>query len=436
MKVAVIGLGKIGLPLAAHFARKGCQVIGADLSPSTVESVNEGLEPFPGEQGLASVLSGTVKSGHLMATTDTTIAVSMSAVVVVAVPLFVDSQANPDFSVLDSATRQIGKGIHQGILISFETTLPVGTTRDRLVPILEEESSLVAGRDFFVVFSPERVLTGRVFSDLKRYPKLVGGVDPISEAKGVDFYNSVLDFDERLDLSKPNGVWPMGSSEAAEFAKLAETTYRDVNIALANQFALHAESSGVDIYRVIEACNSQVFSHIHQPGVAVGGHCIPIYPHLYLHGDPKATVVAASRLANKKMPIHVIDKLESSIGGVRNRKIAILGLTYRAGVKESAFSGAWDLVDEIKSRGGNPVVHDPMYSRKEIEDRGLEYHQIGQPCDAVIIQADHTQYNKLKLADFPDAQFLVDGRNSTSDDFRKEIPHYVIGIGSRSDSRI
>ncbi len=433
IKVAVIGLGKIGLPLAAQYAKKNCYVIGADLNPRTVETVNEGQAPFPGEFGLDLILKEIVKSGNLRATTKTIEAVSESDAVVVAVPLFVDKQANPDFSALDAATESIGAGLKPGTLVAFETTLPVGTTRNRLVPILERTSSMVAGKDFFVVFSPERVLTGRVFSDLRRYPKLVGGVDKESESIGIEFYKNVLDFDERLDLSKPNGVWGLGSSEAAELAKLAETTYRDVNIALANQFAIHAESIGVDVYRVIDACNSQVFSHIHQPGIAVGGHCIPIYPHLYLHGDPGATVVSASRHANKKMPIHVIEKIEKAIGGVKQKKIAILGLAYRPGVKEHAFSGAWDLLNEIRRRGGEPLVHDPMYSRKEIEDLQLTYYELGGLCDAVVIQTDHSDYKSLSRSDIPNAEFLVDGRNCTSKTIRDSIPHYVLGIGAQSD---
>src|SRR4029453_16440152 len=134
----------------------------------------------------------------------------------------------------------------------------------------------------FVVFSPERVSTGHVFADLRRYPKLVGGGDEASTERGVAFYGSVLDFDERPDLARGNGVWDLGSAEEAEFTKLVETTYRDVNIPLANQFARGAAAVGVDVYRAIQAANSQPFSHIHMPGIAVGGHCIPVYPHFYL----------------------------------------------------------------------------------------------------------------------------------------------------------
>ena len=204
----------------------------------------------------------------------------------VVVPLFVDADGVPDFGWMDAATRSIASGLRPGTLVSYETTLPVGTTRDRWAPVLQEGSGLTPGRDFALVFSPERVLTGRVFADLRRYPKLVGGIDEESARRGVVFYESVLDFDVRDDLPRANGVWDMGSSEAAELAKLAETTYRDVNIGLANQFARYAQTLDVDIATVIEACNTQPYSHIHQPGIAVGGHCIPIYPRIYLWNDP------------------------------------------------------------------------------------------------------------------------------------------------------
>ena len=142
------------------------------------------------------------------------------------------SEGVPDFGWMDAATRDVARGLQPGTLVSYETTLPVGTTRNRFRAMLEEGSGLVCGQDFFLVFSPERVFTGRVFADLRKYPKLVGGVDEASASRGVDFYAQVLDFDERPDLDRPNGVWDLGSAEASELAKLAETTYRDVNIGL------------------------------------------------------------------------------------------------------------------------------------------------------------------------------------------------------------
>ena len=225
-------------------------------------------------------------AGLLTATTDTAAAVAESDAVVIVVPLFVDAEGVPDFAAMDSATTETARGLKPGTLVSYETTLPVGTTRERFLPALEAGSGLRCGDDFYLVFSPERVFTGRVFADLRRYPKLVGGVDEASAERGVRFYEEVLEFDDRPDLTRPNGVWDMGSAEGAEFAKLAETTYRDVNIGLANQFARFADSRGIDVQAVIDASNSQPFSHIHRPGVAVGGHCIPIYPRFYLWNRP------------------------------------------------------------------------------------------------------------------------------------------------------
>ena len=276
MKITVVAMGKIGLPLAVQFARKGHTVIGADVNETTVAQVNDGIEPFPGEAHLSQYLAEVVQAGSLTATTDTTSAVAQSEAVVVVVPLFVDAEGVPDFGWMDAATKAIGQGLKAGTLVSYETTLPVGTTRTRFAPMLEEISGLKAGVDFHLVFSPERVFTGRVFADLRKYPKLVGGIDQASGARGVKFYEDVLDFDDRPDLAQANGVWDLGSSEASELAKLAETTYRDVNIALANQFALFSETHGIDVQKVIDASNSQPFSHIHRPGIAVGGHCIPI----------------------------------------------------------------------------------------------------------------------------------------------------------------
>ena len=299
MRVSVVALGKIGLPLAVQFAAKGHQVVGVDINPKTVEQVNAGQEPFPGEAHLAELLAETVADGRLRATTDYADAVPGSDAVVLVVPLFVDeTTGEPEFGWMESATRSLAEHLSPGTLVSYETTLPVGTTRNRWKPLLEEGSGLTEGQDFHLVFSPERVLTGRVFADLRKYPKLVGGLSEEGAKRAIAFYEAVLDFDERPDLERGNGVWDLGSAEAAELAKLAETTYRDVNIGLANQFARFAGQNGIDVHQVIEASNSQPYSHIHRPGIAVGGHCIPVYPRLYLWTDPEATVVRAAREAN------------------------------------------------------------------------------------------------------------------------------------------
>lgn len=410
MKIAVVALGKIGLPLAVQFASKGHTVIGVDVNPDAVALVNAGVVPFPGEADLDERLSAAVAAGALRATQDYSEAIPSADAVVVVVPLFVDSDARPDFAWMDAATRSLAENLTPGTLVSYETTLPVGTTRARWKPMLEEISGLVEGRDFDVVFSPERVLTGRVFADLRKYPKLVGGLSAEGGTRAVQFYREVLDFDERPDLARANGVWDLGSAEAAELAKLAETTYRDVNIGLANQFARFAETAGIDIYGVIEASNSQPFSHIHRPGIAVGGHCIPVYPRLYLWNDPDATIVAAARSANAAMPDHAVTMLEGALGELEGLHVVVLGAAYRGGVKETAFSGVFPLVDGLRARGAKVSVHDPLYTASELERLGFQPHALGTAVDAAIVQTDHAEYRDLAPAAFPGIRALIDGR--------------------------
>ena len=346
------------------------------------------------------------------------------------VPLVVDDESRPDFRVMDAATRSMAAHLTAGTLVSYETTLPVGTTRGRYKPLIEEVSGLIEGRDFDVVFSPERVLTGRVFADLARYPKLVGGLSESGEARGVRFYEAVLSFDERDDLPRSNGVWPMGGSEAAEMAKLAETTYRDVNIGLANQFARYADTVGIDVARVIEACNSQPYSHIHRPGIAVGGHCIPVYPRLYLAGDPGATVVSAARAANAGMPAYAVSRAAALLGSLEGLRVVVLGAAYRGGVKETAFSGVFGVTCALREAGAQVSVHDPLYSDEELAAFGWDAYHLGEPVDVAIVQADHAAYRDLAPADLPGVRLLVDGRAITSPEAWAGTPRITIGGGS------
>ena len=426
MKICVVALGKIGLPLAVQFAAKGHTVVGADISERVVRTVNAGEVPFPGETDLDVKLKQAVTAGLLTATTDTASAVADADAVVIVVPLFVDADGVPDFGWMDDATRAVAAGLRPGTLVSYETTLPVGTTRNRWAPMLAEGSGLNAGEDFFLVFSPERVLTGRVFADLRRYPKLVGGIDAASAERGVQFYEAVLDFDDRPDLKRPNGVWDLGSAEASELAKLAETTYRDVNIGLANQFARFADTAGIDVMAVIEACNTQPYSHIHSPGIAVGGHCIPIYPRMYLWNDPSATVVRSAREANAAMPAYAVDLLAAAVGDLAGRSVLVLGAAYRGGVKETAFSGVFPTVTELQRRGATAYVSDPMYTAEELVAHGLPAYA-GEPVTAAVVQADHAEYRTLSASDLPGVEVLVDGRRVTDPARWTGVRRIVIG---------
>ena len=430
MRIAVVALGKIGLPLAVQYAEKGHEVIGVDVNPKTVEAVNAGREPFPGEAHLADKLERLVPAGALRATTDYAEAIPEADAVVLVVPLFVNDETwEPDFALMDAATRSLAENLTPSTLISYETTLPVGTTRNRWKPLIEEISGLKEGNDFHLVFSPERVLTGRVFADLRRYPKLVGGLDEAGTQAGVDFYEQVLDFDERPDLPRPNGVWDMGTAEAAEMAKLAETTYRDVNIGLANQFAVYADKAGFDIEKVIDACNSQPYSHIHRPGIAVGGHCIPVYPRLYLSTDPDASVVRTARTFNATMPDYVVGRAEEILGDLTGLRVVVLGASYRGKVKETAFSGVFPTVDALRAKGAEVLVQDPMYTDEELAGFGWTPYHLGEAVDLAIVQADHPEYRELTPAQLPGVRLLLDGRRATDPALWAGTPRLVIGGG-------
>ncbi|MDP9831821.1 nucleotide sugar dehydrogenase [Trueperella abortisuis] len=428
MRIAVVAMGKIGLPLAVQFADMGHEVIGVDVNEETVRLINEATEPFPGEAHLQEKLTELVPAGKIRATTNYAEAIPDADAVVLVVPLFVnDATWEPDFGWMDAATKSLAEHLTPNTLISYETTLPVGTTRGRWKPMIEEISGLKEGQDFHLVFSPERVLTGRVFADLRRYPKLVGGLSEAGTKKAIEFYESVLTFDERPDLPRENGVWDMGSAEAAEMAKLAETTYRDVNIGLANQFAVYADSAGIDVQRVIDACNSQPYSHIHRPGIAVGGHCIPVYPRLYLSTDPDASIVRTARQYNAGMPEYVVGRVESLLGDLAGQKVAVLGASYRGGVKETAFSGIFATVDALRARGAEVTVHDPMFTDEELAKFGWDAYHLGEEVAAVIVQADHAQYKTITPADFPGIKVLFDGRRVTDPALWVGTPRLVIG---------
>lgn len=430
--VAVVGLGKIGLPLAAQYAGKGMRVVGCDVMESVVDTINGGHSHVREEAGLEEAVASAVAAGNLRATLDTSHGAAEADVIVVIVPLMVGLDGGIDFENLDKATRAIGRGMRRGALVVYETTLPVGTTRHRLAPMLEQESGLKAGADFQVAFSPERVYSGRVFEDLRRYPKIVGGIDTASTRSAVEFYRSVLDAE----------VWPVENAETAEFAKLAETTYRDVNIALANQLALYAGPRGVNVGEAFRAANSQPFSHIHRPGIGVGGHCIPVYPR-FLLGDAaedELTIVRDGRATNDGMARVSIELLTGALGGLKGRRVLVLGASYREDVKELAFSTAIPVVDQLHRQGAHVLIHDPHFTSNELARFESEIADLAGAApidvDAVIVQAFHSDYRSLDWGRFHGLRAVLDGRGDVDpEQVRKAGAKYLaVGMATYPDS--
>lgn len=400
--VAVVGLGKIGLPLAALFAGAGANVIGCDIDAEVAAAVDAGFCPVQGEPGLAEAVSRAHDSGCLRATTDTAAAVAASEVVIVIVRVAITESRQVDFSVLDAATREIARGLRPGSLAILESTVPVGATRGRFARMLGQASGLVPGA-LMVAYSPERVSSGSVFRDLATYPKLVGGIDERSAAAAADFYRKML----------PAEVMVLDSAETAEFAKLAESIYRDVNIALANELARAAETLGVDYARAAAAANSQPYSHLHTPGLGVGGHCIPVYPYFLLQAA-EAPLTALGRALNDSMAAYAAERLNAALGGLSARVVLILGLSYRGGVKEAAYSSALLLAAELRARGARVLVHDPLFGEAEVRSLGLEPSPLppNAAVDAAVLQAMHPDYHHLDPASLPGCRVFLDGRGA------------------------
>jgi nucleotide sugar dehydrogenase len=435
--VAVVGLGKIGLPLAVQYAQHGRHVIGCDINPEVVETVNAGKSHVQEEPGLATEVARLVESGMLSATVRITDSVHNADVVVVIVPVVVDAQHKVNFDGIDAATMAIGAGLKPGTLVIYETTLPLGTTSVRFREILERTSNLQTGRDFYLAYSPERVSSGSIFRDLRVYPKVVGGIDEKSTAAAVAFYHSVLDAE----------IITMVSTDEAEFVKLIETTYRDVNIALANEYARFADARGLDVAAAIRAANTQPYSHILSPGVGVGGHCIPVYPYFLLAGvdkselfalTPELSMLALPRFArriNDAMAEHAVQRIEAVIGSLAYRSVLILGVAYRGDVHESAFTSAKLLQDALLEHGAMVYVDDPLFSDDELVALGYRpfVSERSDEIYAIILQADHQVYQEFDFRRYTNCQVVLDGRRAFRREWiESEGMHYIaIGDGHR-----
>jgi nucleotide sugar dehydrogenase len=410
--IAVVGLGKIGLPLAVQYAMHGHRVIGCDINPLVVESVNAGKSCLQEEPEMVTSVAKLVEDGLLSATLQITDAVRDAEVVVIIIPVVIDAQHEVNFENIDASTKEIGVGLQPGTLVIYETTLPISTTSVRFREILERTSNLLAGQDFYLAYSPERVSSGSIFRDLRIYPKVVGGINEQSTTLAVAFYRSVLDAE----------IITMASSEEAEFVKLIETTYRDVNIALANEFACFADAYGLDISAAIAAANTQPYSQIHIPGVGVGGHCIPVYPYFLLAGaektqyldNPLLMLPRYARQINDAMAEYAVHRIEGITGSLAGQSVLILGIAYRGDVREVAFTSAKLLQDALTEHGATVFADDPLFSADEL--RALGYAPLTPLVEdeirAIILQADHKAYQSFDFSRFVSCQVVLDGRRA------------------------
>ena len=405
MRITVVGGGRMGLPLACVFAKHGASVSVSDINPYLVSQINSGLCPYE-EPGLSDLISRLNAEGRLKATTSTADATSESDAIVIIVPAHLTADRDIDLKILREASVEVGKGLRRGALVVYETTVGVGSTRRHLIPVLEQSSGMRAGNDFHVAYSPERVKANLVLQRLETTPKVVGGLDATSRERGIALYGTFL--------GAP--VEDVGTLEAAESAKLMGMLYRDVNIALANELAAFCELAGVDFERVRKAANSDGESSLLLPGIGVGGHCTPVYPYFLTRESRRLgmsqRISEASREINDNQPARQLDRVASAWQPLRGKRVHLLGLAFRPGVKVDTLSPAYALREHLQKLDAVVTLEDPCYTKEEIHAAGFE-HGSAENAQLVVLNTAHKEFATPDFAAWrrTGVEAVLDGRN-------------------------
>ena len=428
MPVAIYGLGKMGLPLAAVFADVCSNVIGVDIDPTVVNAIEDGDCPVSGEPGLPALVDQMVSEGSLSATTKIPSASKRAQIHVAIVPTLLNDNQDPDLSILRSLLEEIGPHLEPGDIVFIESTVPPGTCKGELLPLLTRMSGLDRGK-FGLAFCPERTSSGTALADIREtHPKVVGGVDPASTDTARIVYEQI----------NQNGVITVPNTETAETVKIVEGVYRDVNIALANDLAEMSDTLPVDFREVTAAANTIPFINVHDPGSGVGGHCIPYYPH-FLMGQYEADfeLLQTAREVNESMPGVTVDLLHEQLkqvgGTVEETSALVLGVAYKPNIDETRKTPAKPILDRLEREAENVFVNDPVVSNlADFQGTPVALSDIDSlDIDAVVLVTDHDAYGAIDWESF-DPLVIVNGRPSAT---FEEGKHRVYTIGSGLESR-
>ncbi len=380
-KICMLGMGYIGLPTAIMFATHGLQVIGVDINQHIVEALKAGKLHIK-EPGLGDVLSKAIASGNLIIQT----ALELSDAFIIAVPTPINPDKTADMRAVISATEAIVPHLRPGNLVVLESTSPPLTTASLVKPILER-SGLKAGQDFLLAYSPERVLPGQILKELVENARVIGGINATSAQAGRELYASFV-----------KGEIVLTDATTAEMVKLMENTFRDVNIALANEFALIAEKLGINVWEAIETANRHPRVKILRPGPGVGGHCIAVDPWFLVEAAPEqARLIHQARLVNDGMPAYTVEKVKQAIVGVDKPIIACLGVTYKANVDDIRESPAIEVIEKLLHAGLTVRVFDPHAKTPQALSAywttSLEAAITG--ADLLVVLVDHDEFTQL-----------------------------------------
>jgi UDP-N-acetyl-D-glucosamine dehydrogenase len=408
-EIAILGLGYVGLPLAVVFGEAGFKVTGIDPDTRKVDSLNQGVSYIP--DVTTEAVAALVKSGKLMATTDFSILAGMDAVSI-CVPTPLRKTGDPDLSFIVSATDSLAPYAHPGMVVILESSTYPGTTREMVLPRLNDINGLKVGEDIFIAFSPERVDPGRTDWTTRNTPKVVGGITEHCSDVATAWYEQAL-----------NTVVQVSTAEVAEMAKLLENTFRMINIGMVNELAIMCDRLGVDVWEVIDAAATKPFGFMKfTPGPGLGGHCIPIDP-LYLSWKMKsfnynARFIELASDINTNMPRFAVNKVQDALNrvskSINGSKILVLGVAYKPDIDDLRESPALDVIHLLQQKGAVVSYHDPYIPQFKHDGWGMESVPDLMPAirsvDVVVIVTNHKAYDYPAILET--AAMLVDTRNA------------------------
>lgn len=411
-KIAILGLGYVGLPLAVVFGEAGFHVTGVDPDKRKIDALKEGKSYIPDVH--TDKVAALVKAGKLTSTTDFSVLQEMDAVSI-CVPTPLRQTGDPDMSYIISAMEELNKYMHKGMVVVLESTTYPGTTRELLLPKLGTEHGLTVGEDWFLAFSPERVDPGREDWTTINTPKVMGGITAACGEVATAWYEGAI-----------KTIHQVSTAEAAEMAKLLENTFRMINIGMVNELAIMCERLGVDVWEVIDAAATKPFGFMKfTPGPGLGGHCIPIDP-LYLSWKMKslnynARFIELASEINTNMPRYVVSRLMESMNDlgktIKNSNILVLGVAYKPDIDDVRESPALDVIGLLQKKGADVKYHDPYIPHIHHEHDGWQMDSVKdmmkavKEADAVLVVTNHNDYNYTEI--IGTAKFVFDTRNAT-----------------------
>ena len=389
MKVCVVGLGYIGLPTAALMASHGNIVVGVDISKRAIEDIRRTGGPAE-EPGLQKLVKGVLKDGSLRLS----LKPEKSDAFILCLPTPVNEDKTADLSYVVAATKSILPFVKKGNLVVLESTVPPGTT-EKVVAKLVKAKGLDPRKDVDLAHAPERVLPGKLLDELVNVDRVMGGLTDRATERVRKLYSSYV-----------KGKIMLTDATTAEFVKLIENSYRDVNIAFANELAILSEMLAINVWEAIEIANHHPRVDIHRPGPGVGGHCIAVDPYFLVEiGEGRAELMAQARAINSHMPQHVVAKAERLLGRLKGKKVAVLGIAYKGNVGDPRESPALDVIQLLESKGAKWAAYDPHVKYSPLKLSALEAALKG--ADLTILITDHREFLELEPKELGN---LVKGR--------------------------